>query len=61
MRTEHLTKCFEPQQKLIARFRPLNRFPDRSKTVLLVLLSVMFVFVSVRVPFLRSVCLHDSR
>ena len=68
MPSKQLTKCFEPQQNL--RLGPLNRFKpppppeyyyitDRSKTVLLMRISVSLVLLSVSVLFSPSVCLGE--
>ena len=67
MRTEQLTKCFEPLQKLTAIVAPLNRFmslqlyhfTDHFKAVLLTWFSVLLVSTSVSVLFSPSMCLED--
>ena len=63
MRTEPLTKCFEPLQKLGTRLSPLNLFKlpviyitDRHKAVLLTWFSFV---LSVSVLFTPSKCLDD--
>ena len=65
MRTEHLTKCFEPLQKLRARLcthlTPQLFFDitDRCKAVLLMWFSVVLVLVSVSVLVSPSLRLDD--
>ena len=60
MRTEQLTKYFEPLQKLSARLGPISRvkhplklfyITDRSKAILLTLFSLLLVLVSVSLLF----------
>ena len=64
MRTEQLTKYFEPQQQLRARLGHLNQFKplsytDRSYAVLLMWFSVLLVLLSFSVLYLPSVVLDD--
>ena len=71
MRTEHLRKCFIPLQKLGAKLStrltdlspppPPCKFQitDRSKAVLLMWLSILFVLVSVSVLLSPSMYLDD--